>query len=128
MIRCIYSVKTPNNTQYMHIYTFASPVKCVFQHSKGNKSKTINARRKTRTVLESASNSTQNFVSRFSIFVLFFFFFLMIEDFQIKLQLLIFSPEKKTEKKNRKSGYEVLLGIRYRFQNCLCFSSSINRF
>ena len=33
---------------------FASPVKCVFEHSKENKSKTINARRKTRTILESA--------------------------------------------------------------------------
>ena len=57
----------------------------------------------------------------------------MIEDFQIKLQLLIFSPEKNCEKqqnkrKNRKSGYEVLLGIRCRFQNCPCFSSSIDGF
>ena len=51
---------------YIYIYTFASPVKCVFEPSKENKSKTINARRKTRTVLESASNSAQNFVSRFS--------------------------------------------------------------
>ena len=38
-----------NNTQYMHtyiyIYTFASPVKCVFEPSKENKSKTINARK-----------------------------------------------------------------------------------
>ena len=69
--------KPPNNTQNMHIiiFTFASPVKCVFEPSKENKSKTINARKKkTRTVLESASNSAQNFVSRFSIFVLFFFF------------------------------------------------------
>ena len=62
-----------------------------FEPSKQNNSKTIKARRKTRTVLDSASNSEQNFVSRFSIFVL---FFSMIEDFQIKLQLLIFSPEK----------------------------------
>ena len=66
--------KLPNNTQYMHIYiyTFVSPVKCVFEPSKENKSKTINARRKTRTVLESASNYAQTFVSRFSIFVFFF--------------------------------------------------------
>ena len=78
----------------MHIYTFASSVKCVFEPSKENKSKTINARRKTRTVLEFASNFAQNFVSRFSIFVI---FVLMIEDFQIKLQLLIISPEKNME-------------------------------
>ena len=30
----------------MHIYTFASPVKCVFEPSKEYKSKTINARKK----------------------------------------------------------------------------------
>ena len=47
----------------MHIYTYLSPVKCVFEPSKENKSKTIKARRKTRTVLESASNSEQNIVS-----------------------------------------------------------------
>ena len=110
---------------YIYIYTFASPVKCVFEPSKENKSKSNNARRKTRTVLESASNSAQNFVSRFSIFV---FFFLMIEDFQIKLQLLIFSPEKNLKKQNRKWGYKVLLGIRCRFQNCPCFSFSIDGF
>ena len=75
----------------MYIHIFVSPVKCVFEPSKENKSKTLNARRKTKTVLESASNSEQNFVSRFSIFVL---FFSMIEDFQIKLQLLVFSAEK----------------------------------
>ena len=82
---------------YIYIHTFASPVKCVFEPPKENKSKTINARRKTRTVLESASNSAQNFISRFPIYLL--FYFLMIEDVQIKLQLLIFSPEKKTEQK-----------------------------
>ena len=51
--------------------------------------------------MESASNSEQNFVSWFLIFVL---FFSMIEDFQIKLQLLIFSPEKteKTTKQKKK--------------------------
>ena len=76
---------------HIYIYIFVSPVKCVFEPSKENKSKTIKVRRKTRTVLESASNSEQNFVSRFPILVL---FFSMIEDFQIKLQLLIFSPEK----------------------------------
>ena len=52
--------------------------------------------------------------------------FLMMEDFQIKLQL-IFLVQKKTEK-TRKSGFEVLLGIRCRFQNCLSFSSSIDGF
>ena len=51
----------------------------------------------------------------------------MIEDFHIKLQLLIFRSVK-TLKKNRKSGYEVLIGIRCRFQNCPCFSSSIDVF
>ena len=51
-------------------------------------------------------------------------YLLMIEDFQIILQLLIISPEKK----NRKSGYDVLLGIRCRFQNYPCFSSSIDGF
>ena len=57
--------------------------------------------------------------------------FLMIEDFQIKLQLLILvqkKTERKLNKKNRKSGYEVSLGIRCRFQNCPCFSSSIDGF
>ena len=48
---------------HIYIYSFASPVKCVFEPSKENKLKTINARRKTRTVLESASNSAQNIVS-----------------------------------------------------------------
>ena len=62
------------NNIAIYIYTFASPVKCVFEPSKENKSKTINARRKTRTVLESASNFAQNFVSRFSSFFFFFFF------------------------------------------------------
>ena len=47
--------------------------------------------------MESASYSEQNFVSWFSIFVL---FFSMIEDFQIKLQLFIFSPEKNWKKNN----------------------------
>ena len=61
-----------NLYKYIYIYIFASPVKCVFEPSKENNSKTINARRKTRTVLESASNSAQNFESQFSIFVLFF--------------------------------------------------------
>ena len=70
--------------------------------------------KKTRTVLESASNSAQNDESLFLIFVL---LFLIIEDFQIKLQLLIFS---------RKLGFAVLLGIRCRFQNCPCFCSSID--
>ena len=81
----------------MHIiiYIFVSPVKCIFEPSKENKSKTIKARRKTRTVLESASNYAQNFVSWFAIFVL---LFSMIEDFQIKLQLLIFSPKKNWKK------------------------------
>ena len=107
---------------------YVSPVKCVFEPSKENKSKTIKARRKTRTVLESASNSAPNFVSWFAIFVL---FFSMIEDFQIKLQLLIFSPKRtwkkqQNKRKNRKSGYEVLLGIWCRFQNCPCFSFSID--
>ena len=115
---------------YAYIYIFVSPVKCAFEPSKENKSKTINARRKTRTVLESASNSAQKFVSWFAISVL---FFSMTEDFQIKLQLLIFSPKRTCKKqqnkgKNRKSGYEVLLVIRCRFQNCPCFSSSIDGF
>ena len=57
---------------YIYIYTFASSVKFVFEHSKENKSKTINARRKTRTVLKSASNSAPNVVSRFSISAFFF--------------------------------------------------------
>ena len=48
---------------YAYIYIFVSPAKCVFEPSKENKSKTIKARRKTRTVLESASTSAQNFVS-----------------------------------------------------------------
>ena len=82
--------------------------------------------------LHQISHKTANPDFRFSSY-LFYFIFLMIEDFQIKLQLLIFSPEKKPEKekiikKNRKSGYEVLLGIRCRFQNCPCFSSSIDGF
>ena len=44
-----------------------------------------------RKISHVVQDSEQNFVSRFSIFVL---FFPMIEDFQIKLQLLIFSLEK----------------------------------
>ena len=67
------------------MYTFASPVKCVFEPSKENKSKTINARRKTRTVLEFRTK-LRTPISDFRLF-------LMIEDFQIKLQLLIFSPD-----------------------------------
>ena len=50
--------------------------------------------KKTRTVLESASISAQNFESRFLIFVL-FFFFLMMEDFQIKITISFFSVQKK---------------------------------
>ena len=46
-------------------------IKCVFEPSKEEKSKTINARRKT-TVLESALNSAQSYEEIFSIFVLFF--------------------------------------------------------
>ena len=34
----------------------------------------------------------------------FFFIFLMIEDFQIKLQLLIFSPEKNWKKQKQKKS------------------------
>ena len=58
----------------MHIYIpiFASPVKWVFEHSKEEKSKTIKARRKTRTVLESALNFAQSYEEIFSIFVLLF--------------------------------------------------------
>ena len=70
------------------MFIYVSPEKLLFRPSKEYKSKTINARGKTRTDLESASNSAQNCESRFSSY------FLMIEDFKIKLQLLIFSPEK----------------------------------
>ena len=58
----------------------------------------------------------------------------MREDFRIKILITFFSPEKKTkiikknENKNRKSGFEVLLGIRCRFQNCHCFCSCIDGF
>ena len=47
--------------------------------------------------------------------------FLMREDFRIKITI---SPEKK----NRKSGFDFLLGNRCRFQNCPCFCSSIDGF
>ena len=61
----------------------------------------------------------------FSIFALFF------DDGRfsnkITISLLYFSPEK-TWRKNLKSGFKVLLGIRCRFQNCHCFSSSIDGF
>ena len=53
---------------YIYIYIFASPVKCVFEPSIEEKSKTINARRKTRTVLESVLNSTQSYEEIFTIF------------------------------------------------------------
>ena len=56
---------------HSYIYIFVSPVKCVFGLSKEEKS-TINARRKTRTVLESALNSAQSYEEIFSIFVVFF--------------------------------------------------------
>ena len=45
----------------MHLYIFGSPVKCVFEASKEYKSKIINARAKTRAVLESALNSAQSY-------------------------------------------------------------------
>ena len=60
-----------SNIQYMHfyIYIFNSPVKCVFEVSKEQKSKTVNARIKTWTVLESVLNSSpQSYEARFSIF------------------------------------------------------------
>ena len=56
---------------YACIYIFASPVKCVFEPSIEEKSKTINARRKAKTVLESVLNSTQSYEE---IFTIFFFF------------------------------------------------------
>ena len=43
---------------------FASPIKCVFELSKEWKSKTINARRKIKTVLESVLNSAQSYRTR----------------------------------------------------------------
>ena len=82
------------------MYIFVSPVKCVFEPSKENKSKTINAKKKTRTVLESASNSAQNFESRFLIFVLFF----DEGRFSNKnYNYFFFSPEKQN--KNRDSMF-----------------------
>ena len=77
--------------------------------------------KKTRTVLESASISAQNFESRFSSYFFdegkfsnknYNYFFLVQKKPEIK---------KKSKNKNRKSGFEVLLGIRCRFQNCPCF-------
>ena len=53
---------------YIIIYIFASPVKCVFEPSREEKSKTINARRKIKTVLKSALNSAQIYEEIFSIF------------------------------------------------------------
>ena len=38
------------------------------------------------------------------------------------------TEKKKRKRINRKSCFIVLCGIRYRFQNCLCFSSSIDSF
>ena len=66
----------PNNTQYMQVYNtqfahkntqYASPVN-VFLNAQKNKSKTINARRKTKTVLKSALNSSQSYGEIFWIF------------------------------------------------------------
>ena len=53
---------------YNYIYIFAFPVKCAFEPSKEEKSKSINAKRKTRTVLESALNFAQSYEETFSIF------------------------------------------------------------
>ena len=39
-----------------------------------------------------------------------------------------FITEKNWNKKNRKSGFDVLLGIWCKFQNCPCFCSSIDGF
>ena len=78
---------------HIYIYTFASPIKCVFEPSKELKSKTINARKKTRTVWEFASNSAQNFESRF----LTYFFY--EERFLNKNINYFFLVQKKPEKK-----------------------------
>ena len=76
---------------YIYIYTFASPVKCVFEPSKENKSKTINARKKNNHSFGICIKVHTKL--RIPIFDFRLLLFLMIEDFQIKLQLLIFSPE-----------------------------------
>ena len=57
---------------------------CDFEPSKEKKSKTINARMKTRTVLKSALNSAQSYEARFSIFLTKIFFLL-----QVKLTLFL---------------------------------------
>ena len=54
------ATKWHNNTQYIYIYMTLLVI-CVFKPSKEQKSKTINARRKTRTALESALNSAHSY-------------------------------------------------------------------
>ena len=56
----------------VYTYTFASLVKCVFEPSKEEMSKTVNAKNNTRIVFESALNSTQGCEEIFSIFIIFF--------------------------------------------------------
>ena len=77
--------------------------------------------------LHQISHKTSNPVFRFSSY------FFDEGRFSNKNYNYFFLVQKKTEiknnkNKNRKSGFEVLLGIRCRFQNCPCFSSSIDGF
>ena len=80
----------------------------------------------TKTVLKSALNSAESDTKRFSILVLFFRFFL--KYFQRYAFLDIWPVIKKFKPGNWKSLCVTLCRIQCRFQNCLCFSSSIDSF
>ena len=63
----------------------------------------------------------------FRFFLLFCYFFQFFSG--LKISNCNFIRNLQSSKKiRRKSGYEVLFGIRCRFQNCLCFSSSLDSF
>ena len=90
--------------------------------------KTINARIKTNTVLESTSNSAQNYTKRFSIFYFFYFYF-SFQCFQRYAFLTFDLQLKKLRVENWTSLLCIVLcWIRCGFQNCLCFFPSIDSF
>ena len=48
---------------------------CVFMNFQKNRSQKLSVLKKTKAVLESTSNSAQNYTKRFSIFLFYFFIF-----------------------------------------------------
>ena len=104
--------KPTNNTQNMHIDIHLPLLHNAFLNLQKNRSLKL-------SMLEKKNKDS------------FEIYFFDKGRFSNKNYIYFFLVQKKPEikkNKNRKSGFEVSSGIRCRYQNCPCFSSSIDGF